>query len=264
MDLARHRLLESEKLASLGQLVAGIAHEINTPLGNSITLGSHLTSQISHLKAASGGLEDDRLKKAIADVSESHELLMRNIGRASELVASFKTVSAGQTGDHIEEFDLRTFIDDILMSHRQQLKRHSITVRAPESIIVRSFPGVYSQIFGNLIVNSAIHGFGDGRTGSVSIDVERADGRLLIRYRDDGQGLTEEVCRRIFEPFFTTKFGEGGSGMGMYIVYSLVTGRLGGEVTCVGAPGAGIDVQIDVPENAPEDAERGSSLAYRS
>ena len=262
MDLARHRLLESEKLASLGQLVAGIAHEINTPLGNSITLGSHLSSQISRLKTTAGSFSDEQLDRSVSDVSESHELLMRNIARASELVASFKTVSAGQTGDRIEEFDLRAFVDDVLMSHRQQMKRHVVTVRAPESIIIRSYPGVFSQILGNLINNSAIHAFGDGRKGNVSIDIERNDGRLLIRYRDDGEGMTEEVSRRVFEPFFTTKFGEGGSGMGMYIVYSLVTGRLAGEVTCTSSPGAGVDVKIDVPENAPDDRDTRSAADY--
>jgi DNA-binding LacI/PurR family transcriptional regulator/signal transduction histidine kinase len=254
-DLARDRMVEQAKMAALGTIFAGIAHDVSTPLGNGVMLASHLTAQLDELEKSIGKLSDDQRRKALREIGEGQNLLVRNIERAAEQLASFKRTAAGQASDTLTEFDLRAYMNDIVSSHRQQLKRHSVNIRAPDYLRIVNYPGVFAQILGNLLTNSVLHGFTDGKKGTITIDVAREDNMLAIRYRDNGQGMTEEVVRRVFEPFFTTKLGQGGSGLGMYIIYNLVTTKLRGQISCASRRGAGVDIQISVPANVPADTE---------
>lgn len=248
LTLTQRQLLESEKLASLGGLVAGIAHEINTPLGVGITAASHLAEEATRLSRL---LQQDRLARSDLDrfqrtACESAEMILRNLRRADALVKSFKQVAVDQSTEDRRVVDLGACIGEILTTLGPTLRKtpHKVELICGEPVICETAPGALYQIVSNLVMNSLVHGFVDGRPGRIVVTVDRDGDEIVIGYRDDGIGMDEATRARIFDPFFTTRRGQGGSGLGMHIVYNLVTQSLGGTIRVDSSAGQGIEVAI--------------------
>ena len=248
LTLTQRQLVEAEKLASLGALVAGIAHEINTPIGVSVTAASHLTEEagrISRLLAA-GELKRADLERFANAALESSQMILRNLQRADRLVRSFKKVAVDQSSEERRVVDLGASIEEILTTLGPTLKKspHRITLACAEKVVCETAPGALYQIITNLVMNSLIHAFPEGRRGEIGIAVSRHEDIIAIDYEDNGVGMDDVARARIFDPFFTTRRGSGGSGLGMHIVYNLVTQVLGGTIVVDTAPGAGIRISI--------------------
>ena len=250
---AQTHLVESEKMAALGGLVAGVAHEINTPVGIGVTAASFLEMQTKALAALLAGdrLKKSDLEKYIQRATDTADSILNNLNRAADLIKSFKQVAVDQTAEERRRFLLREYIDNILMSLRPSYKRtrHTIQVVCSRELALFSYPGAFSQIISNLIMNSMIHGFEGIEAGRIELQVSVADGKLLFRYSDNGKGMPPEVVKKIFEPFFTTKRLPEGTGLGMHIVYNLVTQMLGGKITCTSTEGEGTVFTIIIPLN---------------
>ncbi|MBN9668954.1 ATP-binding protein [Roseibium aggregatum] len=252
--LAEKELVQTEKLASLGSLVAGLAHEVNTPIGVGLTAATFLeekieevSRQVTEERLTRSGL-DDFLKQS----NQSSRIIVSNLHRASDLVRSFKQVAVDQSSDERRTFKLVDYIEEIVLSLQPQTRKtpHAISVTGDRDIVMASFPGALSQIITNLVMNSLTHAFNDGETGEIRITARHSGPNAHIHYSDNGKGVTPEVLNRIFDPFFTTMRGSGGSGLGMHIVYNLATRKLGGTVVCDSAPGHGISVHLTVPLTA--------------
>ncbi len=245
------QLSQAEKMAALGGLVAGITHEINTPLGVGVTAASHLQLKTAEFTEhyTTGALKRSDMETYMATAEESSGMILRNLMRASELIRSFKQVAVDQSSEAMRWFNLREYIDDILLSLRPKLKktRHTVTLNCPEDLELTSYPGAFSQILTNFIMNSLMHGFEDKSAGQIVIDVAREDGTLHLHYSDNGKGIPAEHLTKIFDPFFTTKSEQRGSGIGLHIVYNLVTQTLGGTIECQCTPGAGTSFTIRIP-----------------
>ena len=242
------QLLEAEKMASLGGLVAGIAHEINTPIGVSVTAASHLSEEAARLSQLleKGQLTRSELKRFEHSALESSQLILRNLQRADQLIRSFKQVAVDQTTEDRRRIDLGVCINEILITLGPALRKtpHRIEVVCKQPVVCEVAPGALYQIITNLVMNSIIHGFSDGRPGRMEIEVSHRDDSIAIDYMDNGKGMDEPACARIFDPFFTTRRGSGGSGLGMHIVYNLVTQVLGGTIGVDSSPEAGFRLSI--------------------
>ena len=249
-------LVESEKMAALGGLVAGVAHEINTPIGVSVTASSHLDDEISKLEAlvSSGGLKKQSLLTFLTTAQESTRIISANLARAAALIMGFKQVAVDQSSEERRVFKLLPYIEEVLASLRPKLRvtPHTVAVEGDRDIELNSYPGAVAQIITNLIMNSLIHAYDDDKTpGNITITAGLCDDKVHLRYSDDGKGVTPDVQKKIFNPFFTTRRGDGGSGLGMHILYNLITQKLAGTVTCEGAPGQGVIFDINIPCGAP-------------
>ena len=245
------QLVQSEKMAALGGLVAGVAHEINTPVGIGVTAVSHLGQKTREIRAL---YDKDEVRRAdledyLAVAQETADMTLGNLERASELIRSFKKVAVDQTTEERRPFKVREYIDAILLSLRPRLKktRHRVEVRCDPDLAVESYPGAFSQILSNFVLNSLTHAFNEGQEGRMVIEASASGGLLTLTYSDDGRGMEPEVLRRVFEPFFTTARSKGGSGLGLSIVYNLVTQTLGGAISCESAPGRGATFTVTVP-----------------
>ncbi len=252
----QHKLVQSEKMASLGELVAGVAHEINTPVGVSVTAASFLAEKIHELEKMYQGnvLRRSDIETFIGSSLDSTTALMMNLERAVELIRSFKQVSVDQSSENRRKFKLHDYIDEILLSLRSRYKRtgHSIEVDCPEDLELDSFPGVYFQIITNLVMNSLLHAFEGIDSGKIIIKASKMNQSLILVYTDNGNGMNEVTLNKIFDPFYTTKRGKGGSGLGMHIVYNLVTQKLNGSILCESQPGEGVRFEIVVPIKLPQ------------
>jgi len=250
----QHQLIQSEKMASLGGLVAGVAHEINTPLGISVTASSFLERKTREIKSLfdENRLKRSDFKKYIEIGLESASSILSNLNRAAELVQSFKQVAVDQAVEEKRVFGLKHYIDEVFISLRPRYKRtdHQITVDCSEMLELNSYPGVIMQVLTNLVMNSLIHGFDGIEKGHISIEIVEQGKKVMIVYSDDGVGMNEEQLSKIFDPFYTTKRGQGGTGLGMHIVYNLVTQSLGGEIECDSSPGQGTVFSIRIPKDA--------------
>jgi ligand-binding sensor domain-containing protein/signal transduction histidine kinase len=248
LTLTQRQLLEAEKLASLGGLVAGIAHEINTPIGVSVTAASHLAEEATRLAQAisTGNLKRSELERFEHAALEGSQLILRNLQRADRLIRSFKQVAVDQSTEDRRVVDLGICINEILTTLGPTLKKtpHRVEVFCPHPVVCETAPGALYQIITNLVMNSLIHGFDGGRTGLIEIQVSRHDDSVAIDYMDNGAGMDEVATAHIFDPFFTTRRGSGGSGLGMHIVYNLVTQVMGGTIVVDSAPGAGFRLAI--------------------
>lgn len=247
----QNQLVQSEKMAALGSLVAGVAHEINTPLGVGITAASFLKDKtaVCQKQYIDDTMRRSDLEKYIKNAAESSDMILTNLNRAADLVRSFKQVAVDQSTGECREFNLKDYIDKLLFSLRPRYKRtqHSITVQCPKDLEIVSFPGIFSQIITNLVMNSLIHGFEKIEKGNIQINVW-VDGRwLVLCYTDDGKGMDQETLAKIFDPFFTTNRSHGGTGLGMHILYNLVTQSLGGEMDCMSTPNKGVVFIIRIP-----------------
>ena len=231
-------LVESEKMASLGSLVAGIAHEINTPIGISVTAASFLQEEVNTLKE---NLDENKLSRSylsglIERFTESGRLLNNNLTRAADLISSFKQVAVDQSSEACYSFKLKENIEQVVTSLKHKIKqsRTTISISCPEELSIYSFPGCFVQIYSNLIINSIIHGFNqwEGKR-EIYIKIELQNETLVIDYRDTGKGIPDDMTDRIFDPFVTSKRGSGGSGLGTHIVYNIVSQLFKGDIKYV-------------------------------
>jgi PAS domain S-box-containing protein len=249
----QNQLIQSEKMASLGGLVAGVAHEINTPLGISVTASSFLERKTKEIKELFdlNRLKRSDFKKFIEIGMDSASSILANLNRAAELIQSFKQVAVDQTVEEKRVFELKHYIDEVFISLRPRYKRtqHEITVNCPDTIKLNSYPGVFMQVLTNLVMNSLLHGFDNIEKGQISIDITDNDQTVLIVYKDNGKGMGEEQLAKIYDPFYTTRRGQGGTGLGMHIVYNLVTQSLAGEISCNSKPGEFTVFQITIPKD---------------
>ncbi len=257
LQTAQRELVESEKLASLGRLVAGVAHELNTPLGNALTVVSTLDDRYRQLEQMlSGGvpLRRSTLEELARDTRRAQDILQRNVQKAADLVRDFKQVAIDQTADLRRDFELDQVIEDVLVMVEPSFKKtpFTITTELSRGLAMNSYPGALGQVLTNLLMNAQLHAF-DGRAqGQVTVRcLALNDAEIELSVSDDGCGMDETVRRRIFDPFFTTKLGTGGSGLGMHIVHSIVTNVLGGQIEVRSAPGQGTQMVMRLPLNAP-------------
>ncbi len=250
LQSTQSQLVEAEKMAALGGLVAGVAHEINTPLGICVTLVSHLADRLKRLqKALDSGLRRSDLDAYVREADEALRMTEGNLRRASDLVRSFKLVAVDQSSEVRRRFRVREYLNEILLSLGPKLRKGAISVDidCDERLELNSYPGVFAQIITNLVVNASIHAFPGEHTGTIRITCSLGDGRFELVFSDDGLGMPEEVRRRVFDPFFTTRRGEGGSGLGLHITYNQVIQTLGGSITCFSAPQSGTRFTIQCP-----------------
>jgi PAS domain S-box-containing protein len=252
----QNSLIEAEKLAALGRLVAGVAHEVNNPVGISLTVASSLDRKIAAFaeEVARGSLRRSSLDDFISTNRSAAKQLVANLNRAAELVQSFKQVAADRNYSDQREFDLAELTEQVVMSLKPGLRKQhvTLTVQCAPGLMMHSYPGPYGQVLTNLFLNSVSHAFADGKGGHISI-VGEADGsdRVRVIFEDDGSGMSPEVRRRAFDPFFTTRRDDGGTGLGLHIVHSIVTSRLGGRIALRSAPGQGTRLEIVLPRRAP-------------
>jgi PAS domain S-box-containing protein len=247
------QLVQSEKMAALGSLVAGISHEVNTPIGIAVTSASSLHERLNALRASfeEGAMKRSMLEDFIAYADQAADILSRNLRRASDLIGSFKRVAVDQSSDHWENIALHEYVDEVLVSLRPKLKHTAVHVTnaVPDDLTIYTNPGAIYQVLSNLILNSITHAFDGGQRGSVLIEASQVGSFLHLSYRDDGKGIPAEHLPRVFDPFFTTRRGAGGSGLGLHIVYNLVTGTLRGRIDVSSEAGKGVQFRIRLPLN---------------
>ncbi|NEO78861.1 MAG: GAF domain-containing protein [Moorea sp. SIO4G3] len=251
LKATQKKLVESEKMAALGSLVAGVAHEINTPVGTSITAASILADETQGFSQVlqNGKLKRSVLQNYLDTVEESSELILSNLQRAGELVQSFKQVAVDQA--HLEKrtLNVKEYLEEVLISLEPQLKQtsHRLTIDGDETVTIETYPGAISQVITNLVMNSISHGYQPKQNGQLHLQVDRVDEQLMITYHDDGCGIAQDHLGQIFEPFFTTARARGGSGLGLHIVYNLVTQKLLGQIEVKSQIGKGTEFIITLP-----------------
>lgn len=249
---AQNLLAQAEKMAALGQLVAGVAHEINTPAGAALTAVSYLAEKRNEIsvKYENRQMTKSDLEKFLAICRESVEIIQFNIMRAGDLIKSFKQVAVDQSSEQSRVFNMKEYLEQILLSLTPKLKqyRHKIDLQSADDIEIHSYPGAFSQVMTNFLMNSLVHAYDEQDQGNIRIAVDRKDGNIVIEYADDGKGIDENHLNRIYEPFFTTKRGSGGTGLGLNIVYNIVTQKLGGSIQCLSEMGKGTVFVIEIPE----------------
>ena len=251
LQITQQQLVEQEKMASLGELVAGVAHEINTPIGVGITAVSHLVESIVRINKAfnTGTLTKKQFADMLEAILESASIVESNLVRAADLVKAFKSVAVDQSSAEPRLFSLKSYVQDILTSLRPKLKRtpHEIHMDIPDDLDLYCDPGVVSQIVTNLIMNSLHHAFQPEQIGIINIRAHVLEDVLNLTYEDNGQGIDPDILKRLFDPFVTTKRGQGGSGLGTHIIYNLVTQALGGRIQCFSEPNQGTRFEIILP-----------------
>jgi signal transduction histidine kinase len=248
----RHELVQSEKMASLGRLVAGFAHELNTPLGVAIGSASMLQRKAKKVNSLveQEEVDVDELLAILKSIDKGSDLTLSNLERAANLVTSFKRTAIDQTSDKARSFHVHQVVNDTINTLQSQFKKTDIeiSVDCPKALKVKSLPGALEQILTNLLMNSLIHGFNEGQNaGVIQINVQLSGEQLHLEYSDNGKGIASENLEKIFEPFFTTYRAHGGSGLGMYICYNVVTTQLHGTINCESTLGKGVIFRIDYP-----------------
>ena len=257
LQKTQDNLVQSEKLAALGSLVAGVAHELNTPIGNGLTVISSLCTACENFnREVESGLTRSALEKFKRDMDEGTHLVCRNLEKASELVSSFKQVAVDRTSAKRRKFSLKAFLEETLLTVSPLYKRTPFRVELimESDLTMDSYPGPLGQVVTNLLNNAIIHAFCGSEEGLVEVRVKSRNEDVEILVKDNGVGIPFEYQPKIFDPFFTTKLGEGGNGLGMNIVHNIVTGVLGGVVTLTSEPNLGTTFSLILPVRAPEDA----------
>jgi len=238
-------------MASLGGLVAGVAHEINTPIGVGVTVASALAEHTTEFASTynSGKMKRSELEEFLDIATQSSKSLLINLNQAAALIQSFKEVAVDRSSEERRTFIIRDYLDEILIQLKPKLRnsKHSIEIKGDTKIAIDSYPGALSQVVTNLLMNSLIHAYEPGEFGQLVFDWQQDGDRLRLEYSDDGKGIPPENLSKIFEPFFTTKRGQGGSGLGLHIVYNLVSQKLLGEVECKSKVGVGTKFIIKLP-----------------
>jgi signal transduction histidine kinase len=253
---AQQNLIDAERLAALGGLVAGVAHEVNNPIGISLTVASSFerrTAQFQDELKSQAPLRRSQLEEFVRICGDAAQQLVGNLSRAGELINSFKQVAVDRSHAERRLFDLQEATEQIVASLRPVLKKSSVALELniPEGLMVDSFPGSYGQVLTNLFLNASNHAFSDGRPGTIRIDARpRGSDDIEIIFADDGAGMSADVMRQAFDPFFTTRRNEGGTGLGLHIVYNLVTQQMGGRMMLESKPGQGTTFRIIMPRAA--------------
>ena len=251
LEDARERLVEREKLAALGGLVAGMAHEINTPVGIAVTASSTLESYAKDLAQALSGEKVSRntLMDLSRNIQHGADLVQRNLARAADLVGNFKKLAVDQASEETAVIVIAAYLNSLCGAHAPELRKHqaSAKLEVEEGLKVKMPPGMLAQIVSNLLMNALIHGLGQTAAGGVvTVSAKREGRNLRLCVADNGIGVTPEVRAKMLEPFFTTKRGQGGTGLGLHIVYTLVQ-RLGGTLDLNSAPGQGLEISMLFP-----------------
>ena len=266
LEQTQDELVRSEKMAALGSMVAGVAHELNTPIGNSLMVASHLVETSRKMRdAVSAGLKKSVLDEFLTDTSSTADVLVRNLGKAAELVSSFKQVAVDQTSSQRRSFNLSSMVAEVLTTLGPSLRKTPYVVEQAiaSDIVMESFPGPLGQIVTNLVNNAIIHGF-DGRdTGQIRIQATKPESGqpIVLTIMDDGIGIPPNVLPKIFDPFFTTKLGQGGSGLGLNIVHNMVFGILGGRIAAESSTESGTRFILTLPLVAPAQSDSAPSEA---
>ncbi|WP_045857867.1 sensor histidine kinase [Teredinibacter purpureus] len=267
LQQAQGNLVQSEKLAALGALVAGVAHELNTPLGNGLTVASSLYDSTRQIhRQFSEGITRTELENYLSDMDEGSHLVVASLERASELVSGFKQVAVDRTSAQRREFKLAEMLAETKMTMSPLFKHtpYKIRIDVPEMILMNSYPGPLGQIITNLMNNALIHAFDDRDHGEIDIVAQPSpiggEAGVRLTISDDGHGIPEENLSKIFDPFFTTKLGEGGNGLGMHIVHNIVTGVLGGNIDVESQLGKGTCFTISIPLQAPQSSMAKSDI----
>lgn len=251
------QLVQSEKLASLGALVAGIAHELNTPIGNGLMAISTLAQRSKAFRTQmASGLRRSELEAFLSQVETAGDIATRNLERAAELITGFKRVAVDQTSVQRREFELPVLVHEILLTLQPMIKRSPVqVVHDIEPVLIDGYPGPLGQVISNLVQNSLVHAYAGREQGLIHIGARVLGERVELTLQDDGCGVPAELVGRVFDPFFTTRLGKGGSGLGLHIVHNLVTGMLGGQIELVQRPGSGACFVMNFPRVAPLLAE---------
>ncbi len=249
---AEAQLIQTEKMAALGGLVAGIAHEVNTPIGIGVTAASLLVEKTSGFAALfqSGTMKRSDLEKFLDIAQQTSQMTLTNLSRAAALIQSYKRVAVDQSSESKRVFNLAEYLEEILLQLSPKLKatRHQVKIEGDRALILNSYPGAFSQIVTNLVLNSLLHAYEADESGQIVLNFSQAQTCLIFEYADDGCGISPQHLGKIFEPFFTTRRGQGGSGLGLHIVYNLATQKLGGTIRCESAPDTGTKFIIELPE----------------
>jgi len=248
----QEQLVQSEKLSSLATIVTGIAHEINTPLGVSHTTVTYMKELILTMKHDFDGdsMRKDRFEIFLKNLHESIDVVEENNRRSVELIKNFKEIAVDQTSGNYRQYNMKDYLVEIVGSLRVPLRLAKVEtmINAPDDLVVDGYPGAMSQIMTNLIMNSIKHGFSKREYGRISIDVEEQGNKIVMFYKDDGKGIEEKNLKRVFDPFFTTQRGKGGSGLGLNIVYNLVTKNLKGTISVQNGELKGVEFIIEFPK----------------
>jgi len=247
------RLVEADKMAALGELVAGVAHEINTPLGVGVTAVSTLQDETGLLAELVERRQGKAIPAVLRNLQESARIAMRNLERAVQLIESFKQIAVDQTRSEVRTFNLASYLEDVALSVSPRLKSggHRVEIACPPDIELTCDPSIIARILTNLMINSLQHGFEQRHHGLISLICERQQEQIIMTYRDDGAGMAAETLKKMFNPFFTTKRGRGGTGLGMHIAYNLVVQGLGGQIEAQSQPEQGVRFRISFPAHPP-------------
>jgi signal transduction histidine kinase len=253
---AKTQLVSQEKLAALGSLMAGVAHELNTPIGNSLLIASTMQAKTAEIERLMNGpgLRRSALAAFLDDTNTAALLVLRGLTSAAELVNSFKQVAVDRTTEQRRDFNLLQVCRESIATMMNQIRasHHAIELQIADDIVLDSYPGPFGQVVSNLINNALLHAFGDRQAGRMVLSAHAlAGGRVLVEFRDDGAGIAPEHLGRIFDPFFTTRLGQGGSGLGLSISYNIVTALLGGDVSVASSAADGTCFTLDLPLCAP-------------
>ncbi|NKF49810.1 HAMP domain-containing histidine kinase [Shewanella sp. WXL01] len=260
LNLAKDKLVTNEKMASLGALVAGVSHEINTPIGIAVTISSTFESRIKEFmtKANSGEVTMEDLEQFEAESLEGLEIMLRSLNKAAELIHSFKRVAIDQSSEVRREFNLFEVINEVLntVKHQIKTKQYVVNLNGDQDVLIDSYPGPLGQVITNLFNNAVLHGFDGSDSGEINISISKTCSKWVqIIFADNGKGIPKDHVAKVFDPFFTTKMGKGGSGLGMNIVYNIVSGMLGGEISLSSSQDAdthGTQFTINIPLQAPQ------------
>lgn len=259
LRIAQEELVNSEKLAALGSLVAGVAHELNTPIGNGLLAATVLADKTRQFASDyAGGLTRRATEAYISDMTQVTELVVRNIARSADLVTSFKQVAVDQTSSQRRRFRLAAVVAENLKALQPTINKTAFVIAqaVPDELVMDSYPGPIGQVLINLVNNAIVHGFAGRGGGTIAIAASAAgDGWLELRVSDDGVGIAAEHLGRIYDPFFTTRLGGGSSGLGLNISHNIVTGLLGGKIRASSPPGGGTTFVLHLPLCAPRHDE---------
>lgn len=261
---AQEGLVRAEKMAALGSLVAGVAHELNTPIGNIVMVTSTQQERTADFSKAvqAGSLSRKRLDAFLAQVQEGADLAFNNATRAADLIHSFKQVAVDQTSERLREFDLATHIAEILSVTSPLLKKGNVSVQRDlqPGIRLYTYPGSLGQVLTNLLTNAVVHAFEHRQDGVIHLRCEAQGEQARITVQDNGCGMPPEVLARVFDPFFTTKLGRGGTGLGLHICHNIVYGPLHGQLRVHSVVGEGSTFTVDLPRRLPQDASQPQPL----
>ena len=253
----QRQIVQNEKMASLGDMVAGVAHEVNTPIGLGVTASTMMLDRLAIIQKEfeSKTLKASTMARFLSESQENLNIIYRNLNRAAELISSFKQVAVDQSSESNRKFCFSQLVNEILLSLRPRLKQvdHDIRIECDPTLTVETKAGPINQILINLIMNSVIHGFEDMEHGEINIIAEMmTPTKMKLIYRDNGKGIASDIRKRIFDPFVTTKRGQGGSGLGMHLVYNLVTQALNGSISITSEEGNGAEFLIIFPVESSE------------